>query len=249
MAQPSIPGTDVGKVATVYGSDGTNWIALLVSALGKLQVEIDASVLPTDAATETTLASALTALQSLQNLVGALHDVGLDELDVQVIASALPTDAATQTTLAAALTALQSIQNLVGALGAVDLDRLRVESKDGDKLFGFESIVEEALSDTNLPGAYHTEDGTPVPSGKVWKITHASFRYDGTVPSYLLISVDGLAGGLHLKEFRSITSGYWYMWTGEVYLQYPDFMQLVLANATATDDVYFRYAGVQMNAP
>jgi len=126
VAQPEIEGAGPGKLAMIFGSDGTDWIAALIDALGHLQVDVVASGLPSGGATEATLASALTALQSIQNLVGALHDVGLDELDVQVIASALPTDAATQTTLASALTALQSIQNLVGALHDVGLDELDV---------------------------------------------------------------------------------------------------------------------------
>lgn len=132
MAQPEISGTGVGRPVMPYGSDGSNWLALLVDALGRLQVDAEVDNFPADPATQTTLASCLTALQSLQNLVGALHDVGLDELDVQVITSVLPTDAATQTTLAATLTALQSIQNLVGALHDVGLDELdvRVEGFD-----------------------------------------------------------------------------------------------------------------------
>lgn len=129
MAQPEIEGAGPGKLAMIYGSDGTDWIAALIDALGHLQVDVVASGLPSGGATEATLASALTALQSLQNLVGALHDVGLDELDVQVIASALPTGAATETTLDAIKTAVELIDDLRGALGSVDTDDLQVDVK------------------------------------------------------------------------------------------------------------------------
>lgn len=69
--------------------------------------------LPSGAATATNQGTEITALQSIQNLVGALHDVGVDELDVQVIASALPADAATQTTLALVLTELATLNSTV----------------------------------------------------------------------------------------------------------------------------------------
>jgi len=89
-----------GKFVFPLGTDGTDWYGVLVDTAGRLQVDLVNLDDIGDIATQTTLASALTALQSLQNLVGALHDVGLDELDVQVAVSALPTGAATETTLA-----------------------------------------------------------------------------------------------------------------------------------------------------
>lgn len=63
MTQPEIPGTDLGKVIMLYGSDGSNWIALLIDALGRLQVDAEIDNFPADPATQTTLAALLTELQ------------------------------------------------------------------------------------------------------------------------------------------------------------------------------------------
>lgn len=249
MAQPEIGGTGKGIPRMFYGSDGSKWIALLVDALGALQVDVSSIPLPTDAATETTLASALTALQSIQNLVGALHDVGLDELDVQVIASALPTDAATQTTLALCLTALQKIDDLQNALGSVATDLLRVESKDGDKLFSFSGVLEEAVENLNLSVGSNNLDGTPVPSGEIWKVLYTAIRYDGTVPTSINSLAKGLAGGIPLIQQLSPVSTRWYFLTEVIYLQEGDYMNANVEGATAGDNLYLRYAGIKMNAP
>uniref|UniRef100_A0A6M3XVP8 Uncharacterized protein n=1 Tax=viral metagenome TaxID=1070528 RepID=A0A6M3XVP8_9ZZZZ len=40
MTQPKIDGTKHGQPRTIFGSDGTDWYALLVDALGHLQVDV-----------------------------------------------------------------------------------------------------------------------------------------------------------------------------------------------------------------
>lgn len=126
---------------------------------------------------------------------------------------------------------------------------LRVRSADGDKIEGFESIVEEALENLNCSAGTNTLPGTVVPSGKVWKVTRLQMTYVGTVPSKIIIVASGLAGGMTLFEQASPVSGADYCLGCEVYMQAADRMIGYVFGATAGDDFYFRYAGVQMNAP
>lgn len=271
MAQPKIEGGEEGIPRMPFGSDGSDWYAILVDSDGHIHIDIETSGLPSGAATEATLAEinnrigdesapatgtvnkqladAVTALQLIDDLRNALASVATDQLRADIISSALPSGAATSAKQDTMITALQLIDDLRNALGSVATDLLRVESKDGDKLVGFESVVEEGLSDTNLATGTNTLDGTAVPTGKVWKITQAMVIYIGTAPSALQIRVPGLGGTIYLLDQRTITSGVAYMWSGEIYLQVGDYMQARVTGATAGDDLYLRYAGLQMNAP
>jgi hypothetical protein len=75
---------------------GGGYVAVKVNPSGALTVEADvtSSVLPSGAATETTLAAIKTAVELLDNAVSG------NELQVDVVTSALPSGAATETTLA-----------------------------------------------------------------------------------------------------------------------------------------------------
>jgi len=74
----------IGKLTTLLGWDGVNFRAVSVDGAGQLQMVVIDSALPVGAATAAAQATQLIALQSIQNLVGALNDVGLDELRVLV---------------------------------------------------------------------------------------------------------------------------------------------------------------------
>jgi len=137
-----------GKVVVLHFYDGTDVQYVGSGAGHRLPVDVEAIVLPSGAATAVNQATIITAIQSLQNLVGALDSVGIDEIDVNVEASVLPSGAATDTVvqairdrigaltspaagstnklLADMLTALQLIDDLRGALDSVDTDELVV---------------------------------------------------------------------------------------------------------------------------
>lgn len=142
------PISTVGDLAGICGHDGTDWIKVKTDSDGKLQIEVDTSVLPSGAATAANQITMITALQLIDDLRNALDSVGTDELDVNVESSVLPSGAATDTVvqairdrlgaltnpaagstnklLADALTALQKIDDLQGALDSVDTDELVV---------------------------------------------------------------------------------------------------------------------------
>ena len=111
-----------GIISTLLAFDGTVFRNLLCDEDRHLQVDVLETGLPTGAATETTLGlvkdrigalttpasgstnklltDALTALQLIDDLRGALGSVNTDDLQVDVKTSGLPTGAATETTLA-----------------------------------------------------------------------------------------------------------------------------------------------------
>lgn len=179
-------------------------------------------------------------------------------LQVDTLSSALPTGAATSAKQDSILTELQ--QKLGTADLNLDVDgdaqvdvktmpTVTVEAAGGDKIFAFESIVEEALSNSNLVAGINTLNGTPVGAGKVVLITAAAIVYVGTVPTRIRINASGLAVTLCLLDQPSPASGQYYPLHCAVYLQAGDYMQGEVKGATAGDDLYFRYAGVQMDAP
>lgn len=178
---------------------------------------------------------------------------------VEVVKSALPGGAATSDKQDTMITALQLIDDLRNALDSVGLDELdvniedsvtlTVQSTDSDKIFSYESIVEEALVDTNLGAGTNTVNGTAVPSGKVDRITAAYFMYVGTSPTAVQIDAVGLATVLTVIDQQAPSSGVRYPWSGEIHLQAGDYMRVRVVGATAGDDIYMRFAGTRSDAP
>jgi len=109
MAQPSIPGTDVGKVGIPFGSDGSSWIALLVDALGRLQVDAVIDNVPSDLATQTTLAG-------IQALIGALSNPDAGTMNKHLLDLVTRMGATGGGDAGTLLAFLNNIQTLIGAL-------------------------------------------------------------------------------------------------------------------------------------
>jgi len=249
-------------------------------SLRNILTELESDTLPTNAATQTTLAAILAELLAKLETADLNIDPVTGYLDVLVQGSALPTDAATQTTLAAILaligaltspaagTVNKQLADILTELGAkletadLNLDATKdlqvdvktvptttVLSQGGDKIFAFESIVEEAVLDSALAAGTNTLNGTAVPTGKVWQVTQAGVQYVGTAPTRLEIRAFGLATALEVLDQATPLASHWYVWSGTIYLQAGDYMMARVETATATDDLYLRYAGVQMDAP
>jgi hypothetical protein len=101
LLSAALAGTDKGLITstTIHGlttGGGGGYVDVKVTPSGALNVEADitSSVLPTGAATETTLAAIKTAVELIDNAVSG------NELQVDVVTSALPAGAATESTLA-----------------------------------------------------------------------------------------------------------------------------------------------------
>jgi len=119
----------------------------------------------------------------------------------------------------------------------------------GERLVGFSGIVEEAISNLDLAAGVNVLSGTVVPTGKIWKITCAGIRYEGTAPNRIRLYANGLASALYLIEEISPTVKKWYVWNGEIYLQAGDNMEADVLGATSGDNYHLRYAGLEMSAP
>jgi hypothetical protein len=168
---------------------------------------------------------------------------------IDVVSLPLPTDAATATNQTTMITALQLIDDLRNALGAVATDKILVASKSGDKIFGFESVINELDAFTLAAGSsIATSDA--VPAGKVWCITGSSVINNtraatsvyggvmkGAVPIYLFSNPIGM--GQYVPSCFTIT----------FYLAATDKIFFQLGGGQDGDSIYISYSGVQMNAP
>ncbi len=200
-------------------------------------------------ATSANQATMITALQLIDDLRAALGSVNTDDLQVDVKTSALPTDAATQTTLALVKTAVEKIDDLQNALGSVATDILRVASKSGDKIFGFESVIFDTQTNTNLSAGANALVSTAVPTGKVWKITNAWLLYTGTAPTYLQVYINHNGVAYQLTRIAGVVNPASLSWQGEAFLDQGDTVVGNVTGATATDDLALVICGVQMNEP
>lgn len=77
------PGGHVGLL--IWDSVNEDWYAVLGDADGHIHLDVLTSALPTGAATAAKQDTAITALEKLDDLQGALADVGADELRVNII--------------------------------------------------------------------------------------------------------------------------------------------------------------------
>jgi len=151
---------EVGDLAGICGNDGTDWLKVLVDADGKLIIEVDTCALPSGAATSAHQLTMITALQSLQNLVGALHDVGLDELDIRFAGQAVDVEVKQQTPA-----------DLVVAQHQYDGSAWR----KSNLLWGYHDIWDENLGGTAGAAAY-TANTSTIPAGEIWVCDFVSIR-------------------------------------------------------------------------
>lgn len=114
-------------------------------------------------------------------------------------------------------------------------------------LFGFSEVAGESLSDTNIGAGTNNLDGAAVAAGEVMVVQQVSCRYDGTVPSSMLVIPSGTPSAVVVLFETTIVSASWYLASCFLVLEAGDFMRVTVHGATAGDDLYFRYAGFKMS--
>jgi len=192
--------------------------------------------------------------QSWLELLLAEMQLKADQDETQPVSAAslpLPTDAATQTTLAALLTELQAKADLeeTQPVSIATMPTTTVQAGGGDKIFGLEAIYEEQIASDALAAGVNNINGTAVPDGKIYVITHASLRYVGTSPTFILGYVSGLAVSQVLFQEYAPTSGKWFCGMCNVLMQAGDYAVLQVSGATAEDDAELHLSGYAMDAP
>lgn len=226
---------DVGvdELDVVVASSALPSGAATETTLGLVKDRLGALTSPAGGSTNKLLTDALTALQLIDNLYGALHSQHTDELDVVVESSALPTDAATQTTLALCLTALQLIDNLYGALESQASDRLIVRGED--QLFSFKDVL-SLFESTVISGASGWAPSDACPADEIWHITNI-MASDDTSPTTTHLYQDCRNGAIHAfgATIRAIAAGEHSYWSGHVWLGPTDFIRVYFTGGLIDD--------------
>lgn len=194
-------------------------------------VSVASLPLPSGAATQSTLASLLTSLQSLQNIVGALADVNVDELRVNVIAE------------------LPAGTKNIGDVDVATMPTTTVQATGGDKIWAYEDTVVESLINNNCSTGTNSLYGTAVPSGKVDVITQVMAVYIGTPPTRMLVWGDVSGILVVVQDEESVESEVHYTKNVHIVIDAGDKMGGQVQDATATDFFEIRYSGYRMDAP
>lgn len=224
MALPIIEGTGHGRSVCLFGHDLTRWRALLVDALGHLQVDIISSALASGAATEATLATLATEAKL--------------ELVRLLLASIDGKDFATQTTLAALLTELQAKADLTetqpisvaslplpsGAATEASLEAVEtaVEKIDDfahvdNTIFGFYTDYQEMAAETTTDGATLVES-SGVSSGEVWVVTALLGYHNDPTAREVRLQINGIpiVKDLAVAQNQGVDrQGFWPLTVGE----------------------------------
>lgn len=199
MTQPKIEDVGHGKPVMPFGSDGTDWYAFLIDALGHLQVDVVSAALGTGGATETTLLLIKGYVDTLETLLSGGLPAALDTGALKTKEQTPLTGFATSANQTTMITALQLIDDLRNALGSVNTDDLQVDVKTSalptdaatETTLGAIKTALQIIDDFALPTnkiiayndrvnfqAYATstgpgwtwQDGDTVPAGELWII-------------------------------------------------------------------------------
>lgn len=264
---PGILAEIAGRIATFLAFDGDDFRNVLCDIAGHLQIDVLESALPSGAATAANQATIITAVQSLQNLVGALHDVGIDELDVIVESSALPTGAATETTvglvkdrigalsgpaggstnklLTDALTALQLIDDLYGALHSQNTDELVVRGED--QLLSYKAPLADSRGTVVSEAGGFVDSDTPT-DGDVWIVTNiVAYNVNSATTRHGYMDRRGGGDVYFYDQVQTFAAWDFSHWRGHLYLEHDDVVRVTFTGALATDSAYVELTGYIMS--
>jgi hypothetical protein len=232
--------------------------ALASVATDKLRASIIDSALPTDAATQITLASCLTQLQSLLTELQLKADL-TETQPVSAASLPLPSSAATSANQSTEITALQLIDDLRNALGSVNTDDLQVDVKTmptttiqaagGDKPFSLESALWQSVNHVCTQNN-DAVVGTSVPTGKMWVISLIAARDETTALTYVQYYAHiGSAYHIFYDPRHAVAAWQHDTWTGTLYLNAGDSLYAVYFGSLTGDTIVLTFHGYQMDAP
>lgn len=242
----------------------------------ELDVNVEASVLPTGAATAAHQATMITALELIDDLRGCLNSVDTDVFIAKVSASVLPVGAATSAKQDTMITALQLIDDLRGALDSVDTDELVVnvdesvlptgaatsanQGAQGSKgwidgawqrspiPFGASNSLGGYFSETSLPAGSSWVNDSAVSAGQIQIVTTHTFQ--AISASITRVRIEAYINGASYAVWaiNNPVSGDYYQKTLSLTLFPGDYLRLRIEGATLNDDVYSWYGGYIMDS-
>ena len=128
----------------------------------------------------------------------------------------------------------------------------RIQTDSAGRLYavpGFESVVAGVKSNASAAAGSNTLASDAVPAGKAWVITHlAAFNDDNSV-SGIRFQVVHDGNTIPVRYVGSVAADVTAEWTGELYLDPSDTVQVILDGCTLDDDIYFSYFGYQIEEP
>jgi hypothetical protein len=114
-------------------------------------------------------------------------------------------------------------------------------------MFGFSGVAGESLSNTNLSAGVNNLDSTPVVAGEIVVVRQVSFAYIGTVPLYIVLYAVSVAlGPFLLTEYTPVSAQECRAQCFQI-LEEGHYLRCHVPNATAGDDLYFKYSGYKMS--
>lgn len=242
----------------------------------ELDVNVEESVLPTGAATETTLATlsteaklelvrlllvsidgkdfaTQTTLASLLTELQAKADLS-ETQPISAAALPLPTGASTSAAQATALTELQA------KLETADLEIVTSIPSVGPHgwidgawqrnplLFGYSGVLYKTTANTSLSLGENSVDTSACASYEFWVITNISVMYRGTSPDYMEVRIVFNSTNMKLYQIANPTSELFYDKQGWWVLGPSDYLRVYTDDATANDDMYIFVTGFRVSS-
>lgn len=203
---------------------------------GTQPVSVVALPLPSDAATQTTVAG-------IQAVIGALvsPDTGtitkrleniLTELEAKLETSDLNIDGA------------KDLQ-----IDVKTMPTTVVQAAGGNKIWSLKGPLYKKVTNTNLSTGTNNLDTDDVDANEIWVVTHIAYRYVGTPPSSMVVQIEHDGDFYEVTGEPSVESGIWYDRQNHWILDVDDYIRLAIFDATATDNAYLRISGYIMDAP
>lgn len=138
---------------------------------------------------------------------------------------------------------------LQDALGSIATDLLRVESKSGDKIFGFESVLAE-LSLSNQSGNDGYIDSPSVDAGKIWVVSNVIAR--NTVRALTRMTFYNRHDNVNYDFYDKVAAfptGERALFTGTLYMDVDDVIRVYFVGGLDGDACQLFLNGYVMNAP
>ena len=218
---PNVKGDTIGRIYTLLAYDGTDFIPVTVDSDGHLQMDnlspVDVSALATHAKQDTMI----TALQTIDDLAGALGSVNTDDIQVDVKTSGLPTGAATESTLSTMSGKLPSGWSWpYDALWLAD-----------------QSTLSGVTTWTHTP--------EPIPSGEIWKITRVSIRNDDSVIGTFVLDDYDVTDLKRIIQDSSLEAATWHHYDLESWWSSGENPRVRFLGCSDGDTLYYTLNGVK----